>query len=280
MTPEAYCTSQVNRSRSSFRLGFLLLNSERRQAIHALYAFCREVDDIVDDATDSGSASEQLNRWRDEIRALYKGQPSHPVTVALLPAIRGYQLSQNHFLAIIEGMEMDLQKSRYANFDELYSYCYRAAGAVGLLAAAIFGFKDPHTEEYAEAMGIALQLTNILRDVGEDLARGRIYIPQDELSRFGLNDNTLSDPNYHAELTALLQFQQQRAREYYHKALTLLPAVDRKAQLSGLAMGAIYHALLNEIVHQNYPVLNRKVRITTFQKLLAITQYMLRRRYD
>ena len=280
MTPEEYCAAQVNQSRSSFRLSFLLLNREQRQAIHALYAFCRAVDDIVDETDDTTSARQQLNDWRSEIESLYQGSPSHPITIALHPAIGTYHLSRNHFLEIIDGMEMDLDKSRYANFDELYIYCYRAAGAVGLLVARIFGYRDPHTEEYAEAMGIALQLTNILRDVGEDMARGRIYIPQDEIARFGLSESSLTDPEQQTKLIALLEFQGARAEEYYRKAVASLPAIDRGAQLSGLVMGAIYHTLLKQISAEAYPVLSRKVRLSTAKKLLATLRYLLTRRYD
>ena len=282
MTPEEYCASQVTKRLSSFRLIFLLLNRERQQAIHALYAFCREVDDIVDDVDkneDPATARQQLDDWRSEIEALYQGSPTHPISYALLPAIQAYSLSKNHFLAIIDGMTMDLEKSRYANFDDLYLYCYRAAGVVGLLAARIFGYHDPHTEEYAEALGIALQLTNILRDVGEDLERDRIYLPQDELARFGLSDATLRYPENIARLTPLFESLKTRADEYYQKALKSLPATDRKTQLSGLVMGAIYHALLKQITAENYPVLSKRVRLSTPKKLLVTIKYLLTRRY-
>ncbi|MDH3355658.1 MAG: presqualene diphosphate synthase HpnD [Chromatiales bacterium] len=282
MTPEEYCAAQVNKSRSSFRLSFLLLNRERQQAIHALYAFCREVDDIVDDVdeNDDPAATKQLlDDWRSEINSLYQGSPTHPIGHALLPAIQAYNLSKNHLMAIIDGMEMDLEKSRYANFDELYLYCYRAAGVVGLLVAKIFGYQDPHTEEYAEALGIALQLTNILRDVGEDLERDRIYIPQDELARFGLSDATLLYPENIERLIPLFESMKTRAESYYQKALTSLPTVDRKAQLSGLVMGAIYHALLKQITAENYPVLSKRVRLSTPGKLVTTLKYLLTRRY-
>ncbi len=279
MTPEEYCAKQVHQSRSSFRLSFLLLSKERRLALNALYAFCREVDDIVDEIDDPLEAKRQLDGWRSEIEALYRGSAHHPIGAALLPVIERYQLSQSHFLAIIDGMEMDLEKSRYATFDELYHYCYRAAGVVGLLTARIFGYQNAQTEAYAEALGIALQLTNILRDVGEDLARGRIYIPQDELARFKLSDTTLSDPQKRPQLLELLDFQKNRAESYYQKAMSALPAIDRGAQLSGLVMGAIYHALLEQIIVENYPVLTRRVRLSSKKKLWIVIKYLFTRRY-
>ncbi|MCW8825792.1 MAG: presqualene diphosphate synthase HpnD [Gammaproteobacteria bacterium] len=280
MNPQQYCADLVSRSHSSFRLSFLLLNHERRQAINALYAFCREVDDIVDEAQDAAGARSQLETWRNEIDLLYEDHPTHIISCALQPAIKAYQLSKSHFIAIIDGMEMDLDQNRYANFDELYLYCYRAAGVVGLLAAQIFGYTDPKTEKYAEALGIALQLTNILRDVGEDLTRDRIYIPEDELARFGLTETTLTAPEQHAQLIELLEFQQNRAESYYHKALSSLPDADSKSQLSGLVMGAIYHALLKQITLESYPVLNKKVRLSKFKKVVATIRFLISRRYD
>jgi len=279
MTPDEYCAARVNQSRSSFRLGFLLLNKERRQAINALYAFCREVDDIVDEVNDPAEAMQQLDDWRSEINLLYEGTPTHPISHALLPAISAYNLSQNHFMAIIDGMAMDLEKSRYANFDELYLYCYRAAGVVGLLAAGIFGFRDPHTEEYAEALGIALQLTNILRDVGEDLQRDRIYLPQDELAQFGLSEAALRYPENIGRLIPLFESIKMRAESYYQKALNALPAEDRSAQLSGLVMGVIYYALLEQIAREHYPVLSRRVHLSALKKVWITIKYLLTRKY-
>jgi len=279
MTPEEYCARRVSQSHSSFRLSFLLLAKERRQALNALYAFCREVDDIVDEIKDPAEARQQLNDWRSEIRSLYQGTASHIIGSALLPAIDRYHLSQAHFLAIVDGMEMDLDKSRYASFDELYLYCYRAAGVVGLLTAKICGYQNSATEEYAEALGIALQLTNILRDVGEDLARDRIYIPQDEITHYGLSNTTLGDSGNSSSLIALLEFQQARAKTYYKKAIGSLPTIDRGPQLSGLVMGAIYHALLEQITSANYPVLTRRVRLSPFKKVWIVIKYLLTRRY-
>jgi len=279
MTPEEYCAKRVNQSHSSFRLSFLLLKKERRLALNALYAFCREVDDIVDEINDPQLARQQLDVWRHEIGSLYQGQPDHPISIALLPAIQNYQLSQNHFLAIIDGMEMDLEQQRYATFDELYHYCYRAAGVVGLLTARICGYRDPHTEEYAEALGIALQLTNILRDVGEDLARDRIYIPQDELTRFELSDTTLGDPQKSSQQIALFESQKARAESYYQKAMASLPASDCGPQLSGLVMGAIYHALLKQIAAEDYPVLSKRVRLSSMKKLWIVIKYLFTRSY-
>ncbi len=285
MRADDYCTRRVKQSHSSFRLAFLLLDRERRQALNALYTFCREVDDIVDATDDPAAARGRLNDWRAEIESLYRDSPTHLISTALLPAIKRYRLPQEHLQAIIDGMEMDLDKKCYATFDELYLYCYRAAGVVGLLIAAICGYQNRHTKTYAEALGVALQLTNILRDVGEDLSRGRIYIPQDELKYFALTPALLAnadpdlDPEHASNLIDLLAFQKGRAERYYQKALTALPTVDRGRQLGGLVMGAIYHALLKQIAREGYPVLSKRVQLSVLDRLGVVIKYLLLRRY-
>jgi phytoene synthase len=267
MTPEQYCEQKTARSGSSFYYSFLFLPAEQRRAIMALYAFCREVDDVVDDCAEAAVAQAKLGWWREEIARLYEGAPQHPVTRALHTVIARYALAQEHFQEIIDGMAMDLVQTRYASFKELSLYCYRVASVVGLMAAAIFGYEDRHTLKYAHDLGMAFQLTNILRDVGEDAARGRIYLPADEMARFGVSADDVLARRMSDGMRELLRCQAQRARAYYDKAFAQLPAVDRYKQRSGLIMAAIYLSTLDAIEQQGYPVLQRRVRLSPWRKL-------------
>lgn len=267
MTPEQYCEKKAARSGSSFYYSFLFLPPEQRRAIMALYAFCREVDDVVDECSDTAVAQAKLNGWREEIARLYAGEPQHPVTQALQPAVARYSLPPEQLQEIIDGMAMDLTQTRYASFKELSLYCYRVAGVVGLMAAAIFGYEDRRTLKYAHDLGMAFQLTNILRDVGEDAARGRIYLPTDELARFGVSEDDIMARRMTGGMRALLQFQAERAHSYYDKAFAHLPSKDRYRQRSGLIMAAIYLSTLDAIAQQGYPVLHQRVRLPAWRKL-------------
>ncbi len=267
MTPEQYCEQKTARSGSSFYYSFLFLPTEQRRAIMALYAFCREVDDVVDDCSDPAVAQAKLGWWRDEIANLYRGTPQHPVTHALQPAIARYHLPQEHLQEIIDGMAMDLTQARYASFKELSLYCYRVASVVGLMAATIFGYEERRTLKYAHDLGMAFQLTNILRDVGEDAARGRIYLPADEMTRFGVSAEDVLTRHMSDGMRDLLRYQAERARSYYDKAFAHLPVVDRYRQRSGLIMAAIYLSTLDAIEQQGYPVLERRVRLSPWRKL-------------
>lgn len=267
MTPEQYCQNKAANSGSSFYYSFLFLPPEKRRAITALYAFCREVDDVVDECHDPGVARVKLAWWREEIERMFAGEPQHPVGQALAPAVREFSLAQEYFQEIIDGMEMDLEPVRYASFKDLALYCYRVASAVGLLSAEIFGYQDRHTLKYAHDLGIAFQLTNILRDVGEDARRGRIYLPEDEMAAHGVTVDDLRKGELTAPLRALLAFQAQRARQYYQKAFAKLPEQDRFAQRSGLIMAAVYLTLLDRIESEGYPVLTRRVRLSPWRKL-------------
>ena len=267
MTPNEYCQQRAAKSGSSFYYSFLFLDPARRQAITALYAFCREVDDVVDESTDHALAGTRLAWWRSEIAALAEGKPSHPVTQALSVAADRYKLPVKLFFEIIDGMEMDLLQDRYADFQALKLYCYRVAGAVGLAAAEIFGYQDSRTLAYAEALGLALQLTNIIRDVGEDARRGRIYLPQDELARFDVPESDLLEARYSDNVSRLLAFQIERAEACYVTAMLHLPAADRKAQRTGLVMAAIYHALLEKLKRDGSRVLDRRSSLSPLTKL-------------
>lgn len=267
MTPDEYCQQKTARSGSSFYYSFLFLPEERRRAITALYAFCREVDDVVDECTDPEVARSKLAWWRAEVGRLFDGAPQHPVGRALQPALERFGLPREYFLEIIDGMQMDLDYDSYPSFTELSLYCYRAAGVVGLLAARIFGYQDRATEHYANDLGLAFQLTNILRDVREDAARGRIYLPLDELRRFGVAAEELRTPATSDALRELFAFQAARARDYYRRAFEQLPESDRYAQRSGLIMAEIYLRLLDEMERDGYRVLEHRIRLTPLRKL-------------
>ena len=263
----AYCQEKAAASGSSFYYSFLFLEPPRRQAITALYAFCREVDDVVDECPDPTLAAAKLAWWRNEVAALYAGSPSHPVTQALTEAMQKFSIPQEQLQEIIDGMEMDLQQARYPDFKSLHLYCYRVASVVGLLAAEIFGYTDRRTLKYAHDLGLAFQLTNIIRDVGEDARRGRIYLPQDELQKFGVTEADLIASHYSENFTALMRFQLQRARAMYAQAFAQLPQADRKPQRAGLIMAAIYQATLNEIEHDGCQVLHQRIALTPLRKL-------------
>jgi phytoene synthase len=267
MTPDQYCRERAARSGSSFYYSFLFLPPDRRRAITALYAYCREVDDVVDEIADPQIARSKLQWWRSEVDRLFSGQPQHPVTRALQPFLDSLGLPRQHFEDILDGMTMDLEYNRYPDFRTLEVYCHRVAGVVGLLSARIFGHTQAATLEYARDLGIALQLTNILRDVGEDVRRNRIYIPLDELARFDVTTDDLILFRETPELGRLLQFQATRAREHYDRAFAALPAVDRRAQRAGLIMGNIYRRLLDEVEAEGPAVINRRVALTPIRKL-------------
>ncbi|MDO8314575.1 MAG: presqualene diphosphate synthase HpnD [Rugosibacter sp.] len=267
MTPDDYCQQRAAASGSSFYYSFVFLEPLRRQAITALYAFCREVDDIVDECPDPHLARTKLAWWRTEIAHLYAGNPSHPVTQALATALRSFSLPQEQLLEIIDGMEMDIDAVRYPDFRALHLYCYRVASIVGLLAAEIFGYTDRRTLKYAHDLGLAFQLTNIIRDVGEDARRGRIYLPQEDLARFGVTETDILQARYTPDFQRLMAFQIDRAQATYDQALAQLPAADRKAQRAGLAMAAIYRTLLMEIARDGSHVLHQRISLTPLRKL-------------
>ena len=268
MSPHEYCQQKAAASGSSFYYSFLFLPKPKRQAITALYAFCREVDDVADECTDINIARTKLAWWRAEIGNLYADNPQHPVTQALAEAVRTYNLAEEHFLEIIDGMEMDLDQNRYRDFKELQLYCYRVASVVGLLSASIFGYSDRHTLKYAHDLGLAFQLTNIIRDVGEDARRGRIYLPMDELAQHAVSEDDILHGRETDNVRRLLEFQIDRAQDYYRRAFEALPEADRRDQRTGLIMAAIYRALLDEIRSGGCEkVLNQRISLTPLRKL-------------
>ena len=247
MNPHEYCQQKAAASGSSFYYSFLFLPEERRRAITALYAFCREVDDVVDDCSDRATAQATLAWWRQELAAAFHGTPQHPVARALAEIAPRFNLAEARVAEIIDGMQMDLEHDRYPSFEALRLYCHRVAGAVGLLSAEIFGYQDSRTLEYAADLGLAFQLTNIIRDVGEDARRGRIYLPLEDLERFGCSEDDLLQGRYSANVAALMAFECGRARAYYLRAQGALPPEDRRALAPAEAMRFIYERLLGRI---------------------------------
>jgi phytoene synthase len=246
--PLDYCRQKAAESRSSFLAAFRFLPQRRQDAMTVLYAFCRELDDVVDDCTDMQVAQTTLNWWRADLAKVFDGgAPEHPVCRALQGVVAEFALPHDELAEIIEGMQMDLTRARYANFAELQLYCHRVAGVVGRLITRILGFSRPETLNYADKMGLALQLTNIIRDVGEDARNGRIYLPMEDLQRFDVPAQTIMQAAPTPQFAELMAFQIARARATYREALALLPAADKKAQKMGLILAAIYYALLNEI---------------------------------
>jgi len=267
MTPDEYCQQKAAASGSSFYYSFLFLPTERRRAITALYAFCREVDDIVDECSDTQLAQTKLAWWRDEVARLFAGNPQHPVSRALQPTLQPYGITAERLNEVIAGMDMDLTQSRYLDFKALERYCYHVAGVVGLLAAGIFGYRDPRTLAYAKSLGTAFQLTNIIRDVGDDARRNRIYLPMDELRSFGVPAADILQAKHSEAFVKLMEFQYRRTVGYYDAALGTLPAGDRGAQRPGLIMAALYRALLEEIEQDRFRVLTHRTSLTPLRKL-------------
>ncbi len=276
MTPQQYVQDKAAGSGSSFYYAFLFLPPPRRAAITAFYAFCREVDDVVDETADASVAATKLQWWRNEVRQAYAGKPTHPVMQALMPLTGDYRIEQDHLLSVIEGCQMDLDQTRFLDFAGLQRYCHLVAGVVGEVAAHIFGATQPGTTAYAHKLGLALQLTNIIRDVGDDARRGRIYLPMADLQTFDVKAHELLKRDapwgYSDRFQALMQHQAQRAHATYDAALALLPPADRAAQKPGLMMANIYRALLRDIEGQGFQVLHQRTSVTPLRKLWIATR--------
>jgi phytoene synthase len=266
MTPDEYCQQKAASSGSSFYYSFLFLPPERRRAITALYAFCREVDDVVDEGMDPQVAAAKLAWWRAEVANLFAGRPQHPVTRALEPHREAFGITAERLNEIIDGMEMDLRQTRYLDWAGLERYCYRVASVVGLLAAGIFGYRDARTLDYAKNLGIAFQLTNIIRDVGEDARKNRVYLPVEDLQRFGVPAADILQAKETPAFRTLMEFEAERARGFYQSAMSALPQQDRRAQRPGLIMAAIYRTLLDEIQREGFHVLTRRTSLTPLRK--------------
>jgi phytoene synthase len=276
MTPQQYVQDKAARSGSSFYYAFLFLPPPRRAAITAFYAFCREVDDVVDEVSDPSIAATKLAWWRKEVASAFSGQPSHPVMQALLPLCRDFAIEQRHLQSVIDGCQVDLEQTRFLDYPALARYCHLVAGIVGEVAANIFGRTDAATVQYAHRLGLAMQLTNIIRDVGDDARRGRIYLPTSELQRFDVKSHEILKRDapwgYGEGFTALMRFQAARAHAAYDEAFALLPAADRRAQKPGLMMANIYRTLLQEIEADGFKVLHQRTSLTPLRKLWIATR--------
>ena len=266
MTPEQYVQEKAAGSGSSFYYAFLFLPPPRRAAITAFYAFCREVDDVVDEVEDPGLAQTKLAWWQTEVSRAFAGEPQHPVTRALMPLAPGFGIEERQLQAVIQGCRMDLEQTRYLDFPALERYCHLVAGVVGEVAARIFGQSRPETTAYAHTLGLAFQLTNIIRDVGEDALRGRIYLPVNELQQFDVKAHEILQRKPSDRFQALMRFQAERAHRLYDEALALLPAQDRRSQKPGLMMASIYRTLLREIEADGFQVLHQRVSLTPLRK--------------
>jgi 15-cis-phytoene synthase len=267
MTPQEYVQDKAAASGSSFYYAFLFLPKPRRAAITAFYAFCREVDDVVDEVTDPGVAHTKLAWWQGEVAKSFAGQPSHPVMKALMPCVSEFGIEERQLHAVIDGCRMDLEQTRYLDFQALERYCHLVAGVVGEVSARIFGQVDPRTTDYAHKLGLAFQLTNIIRDVGEDALRGRIYLPVSELQQFDVKAHEILNRKYSDRFTQLMRFEAARAQTLYGEALAMLPPADRRSQKPGLMMASIYRTLLGEIERDGFQVLHQRVSLTPVRKL-------------
>jgi phytoene synthase len=271
MTPQQYVQDKAAKSGSSFYYAFRFLPPPKRQAITAFYAFCREVDDVVDEVSDPGVAAAKLAWWRKEVAQAYAALPTHPVMQALMPHTSAFAIEARHLLAVIDGCQIDLEQTRHLDYAGLARYCHLVAGVVGEVAANIFGRTSDATVQYAHKLGLALQLTNIIRDVGEDARLGRIYLPVEEMQRFDVKGHEVlrrKPPyGYSERFTALMKFQAERAHATYDEALALLPAADRRAQRPGLMMANIYRTLLREIEADGFQVLHQRTSLTPMRKL-------------
>ena len=266
MTPQDYVQEKAAASGSSFYYAFLFLPPHRRAAITAFYAFCREVDDVVDEVQDLTVAAHKLHWWQTEVNNSFAGNPQHPVMKALMPLAADFGITAQHLQDVIAGCQMDLNQTRYLDFAGLQRYCHLVAGVVGEVAARIFGQSQAQTTHYAHQMGLAFQLTNIIRDVGEDALRGRIYLPVNELQQFNVSAKDILERRDSPAFQALMTFQYERAQGLYTQALAALPKEDWRSQKPGLMMASIYRTLLVEIQAAGFPVLRQRVALTPLRK--------------
>lgn len=259
-------------SNSNFYYSFFFLSSEKRKALYSIYAICRVLDDAVDNSKSKVEASGNLLTWTLEIINMYKGNPAHPVTIDLKPHIDKYSIPDKYLFELIKGVEMDLTKNRYNTFDELHKYCYRVASVVGLICADVFGYKNATTLGYAVDLGIAMQLTNILRDIKTDALNGRIYLPLEDLKKFGYTEQDLISSTYNEKFIEIMKYEIERARSYYKRAEETLPKEDRKSMIAAEIMRATYFSLLQKIEEANYNIFSSQIQLSKLQKLFIATK--------
>jgi len=259
----------TRRSRSNFYYAFLTLPRARRDALYSVYAFCRTVDDVADLGRDAGVQRAELARWRADVARCFEPgpPPGHPIARQLAAAARAYPIPRAALEAIIDGCEMDLERVRFETAADLYPYCYRVASAVGLCCIEIFGYTDPGARDYAVKLGTALQLTNIVRDVGADARDGRVYLPQQDLRQFGVTEDDLVAGRYGERFVKLMEHQAARARQFYAAAAAAYPTADARALIAAQIMGGIYRALLDEIEARRFAVLGERVTLPARRKV-------------
>ena len=256
------------KSKSSFYYAFNLLPAEQRDAMNTVYAFCRQTDDIVDEGNLSDDYKyEKLRKWRIELEKSLQGHSDYPLINKLSKTIQHFNIPLEPFFDLIKGMEMDLLKKRYLTFDDLQKYCYNVASTVGLMCIEIFGYRHPSAKDFAINLGIALQLTNILRDVKKDAEKGRIYLPKEDLDKFNYFEDDVLNNKYNENFQRMMQYQVDRAQEYFNAATACLNLEDKKAMFAARAMQHIYYRMLKKIVDANYDVYNNKIRISTAKKV-------------
>jgi 15-cis-phytoene synthase len=276
MTPHEYCEAKAVRSGSTLYYTLLFLPEERRKATATLHAFSREVNGVVREVREPAVVQAKLGWWREEVGRIYRGRPQHPVAVALAEAAGNYRLDEASLLDIVEAAQMDLRYNAYPDFDALKAYCVRAGGSLGTLSAHVFGFEDAGTLEFTNDLGVACQLTRIIRDVGEDTRRNHIYLPLHELAEFGVTSDDIAQARETDEFGRLMAFQVQRAEEWHDRAFSKLPPVDRKAQRPAIVMGAINRALLEEIRADGCHVLSQRTSLTPLRKFWIAWRTWLR----
>jgi 15-cis-phytoene synthase len=276
---QAYCTAVTKRSGSNFYYSFFFLPAARRAAMYTVYAFCKEVDSAVDETPSGSDPAEAIRRWRAEVAAVYGGTPTHPVAISLAGHVRHLGIPREYLDELINGVEMDLSTTRYITFDELSRYCYRVACVVGLICLRIFGTRDPRTTDYAVNLGMAFQLTNILRDLGADADRGRIYLPLEDLTRFGYAEDLLLQRRYSPRFNSLMAFQCKRVHEFYdnaHAILESLPLADRKALTPAEMMRGVYERILLRIEQADYRVFGPRISVPPVSRLAIAANVWLR----
>jgi len=279
MNAGQFVSRLTRKSRSNFFYAFLCLPRLQREAIYAVYAFCRIVDDAVDLGQDREEQRRELTRWREEIARVYRGAPEHPAAQRLQQAIRTFPIPRSVLEEIIAGVEMDLDHARYETFEALYPYCYRVASAVGLACIEIFGYRDPRARDYAIDLGIALQLTNILRDVQADARAGRVYLPQEDLRRFGVTAEDLAAGHYTPRFVELMTCEAARARQYYERAWAALPDADARSLFAAEIMGRTYFALLRALEARRFRVFGKRVSLPAHRKLAIALSCWIRARW-
>jgi phytoene synthase len=258
----------AKKSNSSFYYAFNLLPAEQRDAMNTVYAFCRQTDDIVDEGTISDDIKyEKLRKWRIELEKSLDGQSEYHLINKLSKTIQNFKIPLEPFFDLIKGMEMDLQKKRYLTFNDLQTYCYNVASTVGLMCIEIFGYRHTSAKDFAVNLGIALQLTNILRDIKKDAEKGRIYLPKEDMDKFNYNETDIFNNTYNENFQRMMEYQVERASEYFNAATACLNREDKKAMFAARAMQHIYSRTLNKIVDADYNVYQNKIKISTFKKV-------------